>query len=161
MSWTKVLRVAVVLVLVLLVGWALGLFLVNRHLTSEPQDQASMPRATVSVGHHRLTVPVARTEAARSRGLAGVTSIPADGGMLFDAGTPARSAIWMMGMTVPIDIVWIEQGRVVHVVEGARPETVPHTTYQPDVPARYVLEVAAGTARRVGLHVGTAVTLRP
>lgn len=135
-------------------------YLRNRQLQDQPQDLTRMATATVIVGEHRFDVAVARTAEERERGLSGVTTVPEDGGMLFTHDPPQLAAIWMLGMNIPIDIVWIADGVVVHVVEAAQPEAIPHTTYAPPTPASQVLEVAAGTAERIGLHVGTELLVR-
>jgi uncharacterized membrane protein (UPF0127 family) len=82
--------------------------------------------------------------------------------MLFVFDLPARHAFWMKGMTFPLDILWIEEGVVVHL-EHDLPPSGPQETdanrpiYSPFVPASYVLEVNAGFAAEHGIVPGTAV----
>lgn len=116
------------------------------------------PRARVSVGVHVIDAEIADTPARQRRGLSGRTRLAPGEGMLFLYDEPALRGFWMPDMHFDIDIVWIRDGRVVHiesdvphVVDGALP------TYRPAEPADTVLEVAAGTAERLGWRVGDAV----
>ena len=68
-------------------------------------------------------------------------------------------------MRIPIDIIWLDNQRVVHIEANVPPpppgtplEALP--TYQPDATANFVLELAAGRARAVGLKVGDRVDFR-
>ena len=86
--------------------------------------------------------------------------------MWFDLGSERRATFWMREMRFPLDIVWIDGSlRVVHVTHEA-PVPVPGTaeTDLPrydagGVPVRYVLEIGAGLARRLGIERGAAVTV--
>ena len=121
------------------------------------------PRAEFGSVH--VTLEVARTEAQRRTGLAGHRPLGESEGMLFVFESASRGAFWMKGMTFPIDILWIEAGRVVHL-ERHVPAPAPGTPdaglpiLTPSEAATYVLEVAAGFADRHGITVGSPVTLR-
>jgi len=76
-----------------------------------------------------------------------------------DAG---QHGIWMKGMLIPLDIVWLdERGTVIHLIEEApipsNPDDLP--VYTNLDPAKYVLELAAGTVADTGLRVGAEVGL--
>jgi len=69
-------------------------------------------------------------------------------------------------MLIPIDIIWISDGRVVGIAQEVpvpspdRPvsdEQLP--TYTSPAPVHYVLEVRAGFAKRYNLSVGDTVTI--
>ena len=116
------------------------------------------PRAKVTIGVHVIDAELADTPARQQRGLSGRPVLPPGQGMLFVYAEPALRAFWMPDMRFDIDIVWIRERRIVHVesdvphaVEGKLP------VYQPGEPADLVLEVPAGTARRLGWRVGDAV----
>jgi uncharacterized membrane protein (UPF0127 family) len=60
--------------------------------------------------------------------------------------------IWMKDMKMPIDIVWLDRDKkVVHIEENVEPDTEPHDVYQPPVPARYVLEMSAGSVQKFAI----------
>ncbi len=106
-----------------------------------------------------LSVRVADTTFSRAMGL----MFRSEESLLLDFGRDSRQGIWMLFMRFPIDIVFISaRGRVVHVVEDAPPVSLNPSTwriYYPPRPVRFVLEVPAGTAGRLGLSPGERVTV--
>lgn len=141
----------------------LAALLLAMSLAACAREGAGRPRAEFGAVH--VTLEVARTEAQRRVGLAGHRPLGENEGMLFVFDGPSHAAFWMKGMTFPIDIVWIEQGRVVHLernvpapAPGAQDATLPILI--PSQASTYVLEVAAGFADRHGITVGSAATLR-
>lgn len=80
-------------------------------------------------------------------------------GMLFDWGTPRESAMWMRNTLVSLDMLFIAaDGRIHRIAE----RTVPHSlaTIESRGPVRATLELAAGTAERLGIRVGDRVMQR-
>lgn len=116
----------------------------------------------VEVGSLKVRAVIAADERAQDRGLGGVTRLPPGQGMLFVFGRPQPLVFWMKGMLIPIDIIFIHQGRVVKLVSNIQPPTWVGRvlTTGPPVRADMVLEVSAGEARRHGLKVGRRVTIR-
>jgi uncharacterized membrane protein (UPF0127 family) len=105
---------------------------------------------------HHFRVEVARTPQQQTVGLMFRPSVPADGGMLFDWGSPRESSMWMRNTIVSLDMLFITQeGRVHRIAE----RTVPHSLAPIDSrgPVRATLELAAGTAERLGIRVGDRV----
>ena len=83
-------------------------------------------------------------------------------GMLFLFEEPARHSMWMKNCRVSLDLIWLDASRrIVHLAESQPPCPAdgPCPIIEPMRPARYVLELAGGTARREGLRLGDAVTL--
>ena len=91
--------------------------------------------------------------------------------LLFCVGTSAgfykisRSrSFWMKGMIISIDILWLDNSRIVHIehrVPPPRPGT-PNSAlpvYAAPAPANGVLEIAAGRAAQLGLRVGDSIRL--
>lgn len=112
----------------------------------------------VQLGSGEYQLRVAHTERARVAGLAGVTQLSENGGLLMDFESDGQWGIWMKGMKIPIDIVWLNSNKqVVHIVENASPDT-PETTYLPLEEARYVVELAAGAVSRDGITQGAVAT---
>lgn len=82
-----------------------------------------------------------------------------DEGMLFDWGIPRESAMWMRNTIASLDMLFIAaDGRVHRIAE----RTVPHSlaTIESRGPVRATLELAAGTAERLGIRVGDRVEQR-
>ena len=85
-------------------------------------------------------------------------------GMLFVFTGDRRHGIWMKNCKVALDILWLDpRGRVVHMSTDAQPcePDAPCPIRQSDQAARYVLEVAAGTAAARGLQKGDRISILP
>src|SRR3990172_5329761 len=63
-----------------------------------------------------LRVPVAQTEAERTKGLSGLSELPMDGGMLFVFPDEGRVPFWMKDTSLPLSIAFIDaNGRIVDI----------------------------------------------
>ncbi len=87
--------------------------------------------------------------------------VPAGTGMIFLFDRPAERSFWMKNCKVPLDIAWLDDDlAVVHLAESVPPcAGDPCPSYGTPVPARYVVEVAGGTARGLGLAPGGRVVI--
>jgi uncharacterized membrane protein (UPF0127 family) len=124
----------------------------------EAQPQAVFPTVAVNL-------EVARTEEERELGLGGHAPLGETDGMLFIFERSGYPAFWMKGMTFGLDMMWLENGQVVHLERDVPPpgptdtdRTLPILV--PAAAATYVLEVNPGFADRHGITVGTPVELR-
>lgn len=113
----------------------------------------------VRIGNAAVTVELARTSEEVQRGLSGRMSLPESSGLLFIFGAPDRYRFWMPDMYFPIDIIWINGGKVVDISADVSNEFDPLKPkfYSPREPAQYVLEVNAGFAARHGIRIGDEV----
>jgi len=110
-------------------------------------------RLVSSTGSHEFTVEVAADDKRRTLGLQHRKSLAADSGMLFDFGAETRIAMWMKNTHVSLDMLFAAaDGTVIHVAERTTPLSL--DTIQAPGLARYVLEVPAGTAARLGVRRG-------
>ena len=122
--------------------------------------RTEMPLAIASFGNTSLIVEYVTDEAAQERGLGGRDVVPEHYGMLFAFTVDDTYGFWMKDMRVPIDIFWLDsQGQVVSMRRNLATSTYPHVFY-PVVPARYVLETAAGFADTYGVATGTPLKLK-
>ncbi len=108
----------------------------------------------------KIPVEVRRTPAEHEAGLSGRAELPAGTGMLFVFNRLAYHRFWMPDMNFPIDIVWIEGGRVVGIAPEASNDFDPRNPvyYRPPAPVEYVLEVNAGFMSKHSLGPGDEVT---
>jgi uncharacterized membrane protein (UPF0127 family) len=105
---------------------------------------------------HRFTIELAASPADRSKGLMFRESMAADHGMLFDFHAEAPVSMWMRNTVLPLDMLFIGQdGRIRKIAA----DTVPFSEaiISSPGPVRAVLELNAGTARRLGLAEGDRV----
>ena len=86
----------------------------------------------------------------RRRGLMFVRSMPERTGMLFVYESDDMHSMWMKNTYIPLDIIFARSdGTVSSVIHRAEPHTL--ASRGSIEPVRYVLELNAGTARRLGI----------
>jgi uncharacterized membrane protein (UPF0127 family) len=109
--------------------------------------------------HHTFNVEMAITPRQQQVGEMFRTSVPPDGGMLFDWGTPRASQMWMENTLVPLDMVFINaDGTIRSIAENTVPQSL--AVIDSRGPVRATLELAAGTTARLGIVAGDKVTQR-
>lgn len=118
------------------------------------------PLTPFTLGPISLQASIADTNEERAQGLSDTPYIPAGIAKLFIFDTSEKWSFWMKNMNYPIDIFWVdESGRVVHVVEEAKPDSYPKISFIPPVPAKYVIETKAGFAQENNIEVGAVVEM--
>ncbi len=117
------------------------------------------PEALVVVtpeGRSTLHVEIVDDAAGRQKGLMGRTELAPDTGMLFDYRKPTQVTMWMKDTPLSLDMIFIaDDGRVVRVAQHTTPFA--ETLIPSFVEVRAVLEVAAGTAQRLGIAPGARI----
>jgi hypothetical protein len=116
----------------------------------------------VEVGGQRYAVEVAKTDAERERGLMFRDVLPAGHGMLFIHPREEPQAYWMKNTRIPLDILYFDTAhRLVSQQRDVPPCSLGDACppYPSNAPARYVLELNAGEAARLGLHDGDALRI--
>lgn len=114
----------------------------------------------IEVGGEKIRVEVAETAEEKRKGLSGRASLPKNQGMLFVFGQQDLHTFWMENMNFALDFIWIREGRVVDISENITPEDYPPPkTLTPKEPVDAVLEVSAGTVKRLDIRVGDKVNL--
>lgn len=151
-------------ILAVVVLAAIFLFVV---LAGSPIYQSSVPAAstqveglrTIELKGRSVRVSVADTESTRRQGLSGRASLTEDEGMLFVFPQDGKYAFWMKDMFFSIDILWLSaDGVVVYMAQNVSPDTYPQH-FEPNTPARYVLELPAGYAEAHEVRIGNIVRL--
>ncbi|HEU4665142.1 MAG TPA: DUF192 domain-containing protein [Dokdonella sp.] len=110
----------------------------------------------VELGGQRYSIEVAEDDASREHGLMDRTEMAADHGMLFVFQDDIPRAFWMKNTKIPLDMLFFDADRrLVSVQHDVPPCTAdPCPAYSSGAPARYVLELNAGQARRIGATPG-------
>jgi uncharacterized membrane protein (UPF0127 family) len=114
---------------------------------------------SVTLDGQRFTVEIATTPAEQAHGLMQRTSMPADHGMLFVFRHDEPRTFWMKNTLIPLDMLFFDADhRLVAVQADAQPcKTDPCVLYPSSVPARYVLELNAGAAAKLGARKGDVI----
>ena len=111
----------------------------------EPVTVASSESVTM------LTAEVADTEELRTRGLMFRHFLPDDKAMLFDYQNPRPVAMWMKNTNISLDMLFIRaDGTIAAIAENTVPQSLDTISVQE--PVRGVLEMAAGTVKKLGLR---------
>jgi uncharacterized protein len=130
---------------------------------------AAAPKASrICARETCFRVEVAETQYQKERGLMFREKLADDSGMLFWYDRDGIYSFWMKNTYIPLDMIWVSASKeVVFVEKNAQPclpAGVPAAEVCPainlDVPARYVLEVNAGMADRIGLQIGDQVEIK-
>jgi hypothetical protein len=145
----------------------------NTDIFSSPTTQANseLPSAiavklseiSTSVEIRGVIIPVEiATGTAIQKGLSGRASLNSESGMLFVFSKPDIYRFWMPNMNFPLDIIWINRGKVVDITKNALNNFDPANPrfYTPSTPARYVLEVNAGFTEKKHIKTGDMVILK-
>lgn len=144
---------------------------VNKYRDFASYDQSNQADITnseitdrVRIADHEIFVEIADTAELQAKGLAGREYIAKDRGMLFVLTPDTLSTFWMKGMLMPIDIIWINDGKIVQIDSNISPPRlgVPDRQlelFRSKVPVDYVLEVGANISSELGLTTGDLVDL--
>ena len=135
------------------------LFLMFFPAPSASNTNDSLLKSSVSINGVAISVDVAQTQAQREQGLSGRDGLKAGEGMLFVFDEADFLRFWMKDMNFPIDIVFINDQKIVDIVRDLPPPSkleMP-ATYTSKQKANRVLEVPAGTAQALGWQVGDSV----
>jgi uncharacterized membrane protein (UPF0127 family) len=126
-------------------GWAGG---------QEVSEQGN-PWVQVSLGKVVVKAEAVQTPELIYLGLSYRNELPEGRGMLFFMPTKERQIFCMRGMRLPLDLIWISNGRVAGITRNV-PATFPGELISP-APVSHVLEVPGGFADRHGIKAGDRV----
>lgn len=115
-------------------------------------------QVTTKTGTHKLTIEWAVSPSERERGLMGREKMAADHGMLFDFGSEQPLQFWMKDTPLSLDMIFIKaDGRTSRIERATTPFS--ERLIPSGAPVRYVLELVAGSADRLGLAPGDRFTI--
>jgi hypothetical protein len=108
---------------------------------------------------HDFDVEMALTQDQQMTGEMFRTSVPADGGMLFDWGIPRESQMWMKNTLAPLDMVFINaDGKIRAIAENTVPRSL--AVIDSHGPVRATLELQGGLTAKLNIVVGDTVKQR-
>ena len=125
---------------------------------------ASTTEPWVELAGERYAVEIADDDAERARGLMFRDAMDADRGMLFIHEREEPQAYWMKNTKLALDILYFDSARkLISQQRDVPPCTLGDRCppYPSRAPARYVLELNAGQAERLGLQDGAELRLGP
>lgn len=121
-----------------------------------------MKTSTVTISNHQFKVTIAKTPQDKQTGLSDKKTLPQDYGMLFPFDTADYFPFWMKNMQFPIDIIYINNNKIVTIFQNVQPpkskeESLP--ILKPTEPANNVLEINAGLSQKYNFQTGNQVTI--
>lgn len=128
---------------------------VNKNLISSPQ---------MKVGGKTLNVEIADTKEKLEKGLSGREKLAENEGMFFVMPQDSQPGFWMKKMKFSIDIIWINDNKIVEVSENLPVPDKENSLdnlpkYYPKEPIDYVLEVNAGFVKENNIKPGATIEL--
>lgn len=109
---------------------------------------------------HELSIYLATNFEQHRRGLMFVRNMPANTGMLFVYEQPAMRSMWMKNTYISLDLVFARSnGTISSVIHGAQPLSL--TPRGSEEPVSFVLELNAGTARRLNIGRNSRIIWEP
>ena len=116
---------------------------------------------TTSTGKE-IPVEVADTVEKRSLGLGKRSGLENGWGMLFVFEKRKQHGFWMKDMQFPLDIIWLDNHRIVHILRNVQPAKSGNnpSVMIPPVAGNFVLEIDAGYADKLNLQVGQHLKYR-
>ncbi len=126
-------------------------------------------REIVTVAGTQFKLDGALDHATRTKGLGGRTEIPADGGMIFVFPIVSVLEFVMRDCPVPIDVAFLDDSGRVLTIHEMTPEDPQRAGESPEIyeqrlkryssryPARYAVELAGGTYRKLGVKPGDLI----
>lgn len=134
---------------------AAGALLLMLYPPAHAAEQQTLEIAS-KTGVHVFSVDLAVTDEERTRGLMYRREVPEFYGMLFDFKRDQDVSMWMKNTYVSLDMIFIQSdGRIRRIAESTEPES--EKIIPSGGPVRAVLEVVAGTARKLGIEPGDRV----
>ena len=152
---------------VAIIGGALLIILVAFFISVLPVMTQST--TYLKLGDGVFDAKVTATENGRAKGLAGVTELNPNQALLMVFPDQEKWGIWMKDMKIPIDIVWLNSDKkVVYAVTDVSPDISTSETFSPKLPAKYVVELPAGTVKSKAIttnsvaifDIGTTVVVK-
>jgi len=124
----------------------------------EPVRPAGLQSLEIAskTGVHVFAVEMAENDAERAKGLMFRKELPEGRGMLFDFHREQEVSFWMENTYIPLDMIFIRgDGRILRIAENTEPLST--RIISSGGPVRAVLEVIAGTARKLDIAPGDRV----
>ena len=107
-------------------------------------------------GVQTFSVEMAKTDKERETGLMYRKEMADGRGMLFDFSPEQQVSMWMKNTILSLDMIFIgANGRILRIAENTEPQSL--KIISSGGPAKGVLEVIAGTAKKYGIAPGDQV----
>lgn len=152
------------ILLITVAAVALVLLSTGTQLPSLPFLPEKVTTGTVQINNTQIKVEIADTQGKRNKGLGDRESLGPDEGMLFIFPQTDKYSFWMKGLNFSLDFIWIRGDKVIDILENVQPPVAgqPDSAlpiYQSKEAIDKVLEVSAGTVKRLNIKTGDTIKI--
>lgn len=129
----------------------------NLQQDNQPQE---LPLVTCYINDKKLKLSIARSLFERTKGLMFRDNLDENEGMLFVFEKPQILKFWMKNTKIPLDLIFLNENFVViEIIENMKPgygiEDQNLPVYSSTKPAKYALELPAGSIKKFKIIVGS------
>jgi uncharacterized membrane protein (UPF0127 family) len=157
------LPIAGVIVFIILIGLLQAKFAGSFYNPLQKSPSPVPERKEILIAENRVTVEIADNDEERRKGLSKRDSLGEGTGMLFVFEENERPTFWMKNMNFAIDIIWVNDEKIVGIEKNIKPEPglseEKLTLYPAPQEIDHVIEVNAGYSQDHSLKVGDSVDL--
>ncbi len=118
---------------------------------------SGLPTTKMKIGDRTFTLEVATSESERQTGLMNRDSMAEDRGMLFVFEEETGLGFWMKNTRIPLDLIYLDAKGQIVSIHHMKPYD--ESTVYSQGPAKYVVELNAGMARKAGVKPGDRLSL--
>ena len=112
----------------------------------------------LSLKSKEYQIEIARTSPQKAAGLSNRPSLCPNCGMIFLFDKDTSLPFWMKDTLIPLDMIWINsKGEVTDIITATDIKSL--KILQNTKPAKYVIELNANDAQKIGLNVGDIIKL--
>jgi len=118
-------------------------------------------KPTAIINSNKIELIIAKSQKEKEVGLSSYKNLPNNQGMIFSFGRPDYYSFWMKSMKFSIDIIYLNNKKVVTIFENVKAplnNQVSLQIYKPSAPADTVLEINAGLSKKYNLKIGDKIT---
>ncbi|NTV30574.1 DUF192 domain-containing protein [candidate division WWE3 bacterium] len=110
---------------------------------------------------HTFIVEVANTPIKREEGLMNKERLDSNKGMLFTYDQPQLMTFWMKNTLIPLDLIVINNNKVVDIIESMEPCTdqTSCTIYKSKVSGDKAMEINGGLVEKLNIAIGDTISI--
>jgi hypothetical protein len=125
--------------------------------SKQADSGSSLPEATMTIGGQNFNVEIATSFHDQEVGLMHRDHLDSDHGMLFIFPDVQVRAFWNHDVHFPLDLLFLDSSGAIVSIRHMDAYSDKNTSS--DAPAQYTVELNAGAASRLNLHVGDHIAL--
>jgi len=131
-------------------NWKLIIFIIIILAVSYPFISKKQTAAQIEIKGKVINAEIADNDIERAKGLSDRDYLAPDSGMLFIFPNTDRHRFWMKDTKIPLDIIWINDNKIVEIatLQPQNENDIP--SYTPKNKANYVLEINANSGFNLG-----------